>query len=727
MTTATTRTTHGLKLVARPRRENAGFLPEVQALRAVAVGAVVVYHLWPAHLPGGFVGVDVFFAISGFLITAHLIRPLYEGRRIRVLRFWAARVWRLLPASLSVLVVCFFFTLWFTPVTVASNALSQIGASAAYVVNWVLASDAVDYLNRTNDPTIVQHYWTLSVEEQFYLLWPLMLAGFVAAAALVARRTSRRPSVTLALAVLTGLVIVTSCTYSVLLTLHLPARAYFDTFARVWEFAVGAALALAFQRFPLAVAALRRHMVVRRLALPLWLGLAMIAGSAVFMSNATPFPSGWAAVPVVGATLVILGGAPQTPRTRAMVGWRPVQWIGDVSYSIYLWHWPLIVGFAILVGRPQSSVESVLILAGTCFLAALTNALIENPFRRIGRGLRSTWPAFVLAVGGAATMIAATQGVIAARDSAAAAVIEQQEPTLADPAACLGANATLGAADCTDPFEISDGVDPVLPTRDLDDAGWCLTWFDQDWLSCELGDEAAPNGSIAIVGDSHAAALTNPLGEQLEREGMRLVTFTRYGCPGLSPTPIGLRGQTAQIEQACADWSARVVKELVARDDIDTVVFTAWESAYSRPEGDGTARLTPKSIAATLRSVADSGKRVVLLRDLPTMFGTDVPTCVAEAETVAEECSVDLADAFPSGPFEPALRELGARVHSIDMQEAVCDSTRCYSVVGDVVVYADDNHIGRTFARTLAPYITAELRGLPGTPAATPDFTPEVD
>ncbi|MBW9094609.1 acyltransferase [Microbacterium jejuense] len=702
------------------KSEPRAFLPEVQALRAVAVLLVVVYHIYPGKLPGGFVGVDVFFAISGFLITSHLLSSLLTRGTIRISRFWANRIWRLLPASLFVLAACWIFTLLYTPVTVASDTFKQIGAASAYVENWVLAIDSVDYLARDNAPTIVQHYWSLSVEEQFYILWPLLL---ISTALVVGKLAARRSGSTDAARV-RGLwivmiaVAVGSFIFSVVETRLLPAHAYFDTFTRAWEFAAGGLLALVIVTFRDRIETFRGHRLVGFAGLPFIAGMALIFASGLLMNSSTPFPSGWAGIPVVGTLLVIAGGLPRARPFAVAVQWRPVQFFGDISYSLYLWHWPLIIGFAIVVERRHTTVEGLVILAVAIGLAWLTKITIEDPIRRVGRRAKPVWPSFLLAALGATILISASLFVVNDRAQAAAAAEAERAAAITDESGCVGANATLGTSDCADPFQPTAGSNPVLPYKDLD-KDWCLTWFDEDWRTCTFGDTAGTNGTMAIVGDSHAAALTNPLGEYLRERGWKLVTFTRFGCPGLSPTPIGLRAQTPEMEAACAEWSARVTDEISSRTDIDTVLYTSYESAYATPAYPGAVQLTSDDIIQTLGRVADSGKNVILLHDFPRTSGTDVPTCIAQTHDPMADCSVALADGYPPVPHSVAAEKLGGRIRTVDSRAALCDSDRCYQLVGDVVAYADDNHISESFARSLMPYLgPAILDGAPLEPTA---------
>jgi len=259
--------------------------PEIQGLRAVAVALVVVHHLWPAALPGGFVGVDVFFAISGFLITAHLLREIERHGRVRLGAFWVRRARRILPAALLVLGCTLAATLALVPSTYWAQYVAEVRASALYGQNWHLATAAVDYFAAEDGPSPVRHFWSLSAEEQFYLVWPVLLL----LAALAAR--GRRAGLALAMGACTAL----SLAYSVHLTAAEPASAYFVTPTRGWEFGLGALLALAGGRAPAACS---------------WLGLAAIGAAAALYSPATPFPGAAALLPVCGALAVIAARAP---------------------------------------------------------------------------------------------------------------------------------------------------------------------------------------------------------------------------------------------------------------------------------------------------------------------------------------------------------------------------------------------------------------------------------
>ena len=339
-------------------RAGADFRPDIQALRALAVGLVVVYHLWPSRLTGGYVGVDVFFVISGYLISAHLWREAVDTGRIRLARFWARRARRLLPSALLVLLLTAAAAIVLMPPGPALATFREVLASTFYAENWFLASQSVDYLGADAAASPSRHYWSLSVEEQFYVLLPLLLV----AALWATRRTGRRRAAVLG--VILGAA-GASFLYSLWLTAASPA-AYFSTFTRLWEFALGAVVAIAAG-------------TMRGRAWVVALGLGMILAAAVTFDGATPFPGFHALLPVAGTALVLIGGA-GTFLAR-WGAWSPIAHVGRTSYAIYLWHWPLIVLVPYAVGAEPTWAGKLAIGAATLVLAALSTALIEDPVR----------------------------------------------------------------------------------------------------------------------------------------------------------------------------------------------------------------------------------------------------------------------------------------------------------------------------------------------------------
>ena len=456
---------------ARPKlRAETGFLAHVQALRAIAVLLVVIFHLWPAQLTGGFVGVDVFFGISGFLITGHLLREIESTGKVRLANFWARRIRRLLPAAFLVLGVSLAGTLLLMPTTVWRQITTSIGASALYVENWQLARDSVDYFASENIASPVQHYWSLSVEEQFYLVWPVLL---LCAAALACRGDLirfGRPARTVMVVVTGG-----SLVYSVMISRSAQSFGYFSTFAHAWEFGLGALMAILLRR-QLSLTSPAR-------AVMSWLGFAMILWAGFTFTGDTLFPGYAALLPLGGAMLVIAGGhSPARWGPSRLVSWKPVQYTGNISYSLYLWHWPLIVLLPFVTGHELSGAEKVGVLAASFVLAGVTKVLVEDRFRSsrwLSSSKRRTYGATVVAtavlVGACIWTTVSVEGRTDREQQQARQVIAQAS---SEPAAqsCFGAAASTDPAAA--PTVMSCGLDSVRspPRPTVRASGWPRTW-----------------------------------------------------------------------------------------------------------------------------------------------------------------------------------------------------------------------------------------------------------
>ncbi len=333
--------------------DRGSFRPDIQGLRALAVALVVIYHLYPGLLPGGFVGVDVFFVISGFLITGHLWRGYQRTGTVGVVDFWGRRARRLLPAAVLVLTVTWVVSRLVLPVSRLADTATQIRASALYFQNWQLAHDAVDYLTDQDPASPVQHFWSLSVEEQFYLLWPLLflVAGFVA------RRRGGR-SGRAVIAGLTSVLVVGSLTYSVYETRVDPKAAYFVTTTRMWELGLGGLLAL--------LPARPQRWLARRGWLG-WVGLAMIIAFPFALRGTTAFPGWVALLPVMGAVLLIAGGSAAGRSGPApLMSARLMVFLGGISYALYLWHWPVIDLYTAWRGKAPGLLSGAAIVVVSC-------------------------------------------------------------------------------------------------------------------------------------------------------------------------------------------------------------------------------------------------------------------------------------------------------------------------------------------------------------------------
>lgn len=676
---------------------------DVEGLRAVAVLAVLLYHARLGPL-GGYVGVDVFYVLSGFLITGLLRREVATTGRIALVAFYARRARRLLPAALVVLLVTLGVSLLLLSPLRARPVLGDAVAVALYVGNYRFALLGTDYLGDAA-PSPLQHYWSLGVEEQFYLLWPVLL--------LLVRR-ARRPAASLAvLAVGAGSLAV--CAW---LASAAPPWAFFSLPARAWELTAGATVALAAER---------GRQLPSWLATPLgWIGLLTIVASVLLLGGATPFPWPTALLPVAGTAAVLLAGA-SAPRGGAQVllGRGPLQLTGRLSYPWYLWHWPLIVLVPEAFGHPLPPVGRLLIVLGSGLLAALTVVLVENPVR-FARWLRS--PVRGLALGGAlsagAVFVAAGSAAVLppvdagpavpapaplAPSARAATPLPARPQRSAPPGAEARVTSTIAQAVTI--RTLPANLLPSLEQAHQDDAlpfldGCNLAFLDSRQPACGYGDVRSPTRVVAF-GDSHAAQWFPALRAAAEQHNWRLESLSKSTCPPLDVpifSPVLRRPFTE-----CVRWRRAVLARLASERPALVVLGVA---RHYGPEYTfrvyGRAWLT--ALGSTVRQLRANGSQVLVLGPTPKPE-FDEPDCLAAHPR-------DLARCTPSRAL--AVNEQGTRAEQAVVQAAggtyldvspwVCTSHTCAVVVGNLLVFRDDNHLSTAFTRWLAPVLGARLQ-----------------
>jgi peptidoglycan/LPS O-acetylase OafA/YrhL len=673
-------------------KTESGFRPDIQGMRAIAVAMVVLYHLYPNLLPGGFAGVDVFFVISGFLITGHLLREYQKNGRISLLGFWGRRAKRLVPAAALVLTVTWVASRFVLPATQLDDTARQVRASALYFQNWQLAWNAVDYLKSDNAASPVQHFWSLSVEEQFYLGWPLLflLAALVALSARKRARVARGHQVLILLA---GAVVGCSLLYSVYYTRANPAGAYFVTTTRIWELGVGGLIAL----LPARLAAR-----LGRAGLLGSAGLALVIASALVLSGTMAFPGVLALLPVGGAALMIIGGSAAGEfGPSVLTSARPMVFIGGISYSLYLWHWPLIVLYTTWRNHAAGAISGPAIIAVSVLLAWGSKVWVEDKVRRArllsGRGLKSGWLSVSTALA-AVVPVALVSLFIAGEPVPFSGQLGPGYPgatALALHLKDVKHEPVLPAPDAIKlPLYWHDGCLPAFPT------------YGAAPKECVFGDTTNPALTVALVGDSIDGDWFTPLLAIADQKHWELVTDLRGNCPWTAAPLSGPAGPS------CLAWGQTVLQDLLTTIKPDVVITSddPDQPTVAHPHiGEPAMADLGAGMVPYWTKLENHGIDVVAMRETPDMSFV-VPDCIAENDGSAAKCSMPAKKAIaPDPPTVIAAKAMDGKVPVVDMNDLICTKKTCPGVVGNVLVYQDNHHLTDTYSGTLAPYLFQRL------------------
>ncbi len=681
-----------------------GFRPDIEGMRAIAVTLVVLFHAGVPFLRGGYIGVDVFFVISGFVITASLLRDIDSRNTSSVRRFYAGRIRRLLPSATLLLITVAALSFLIMASVSWSGVGGDIISSSLFFANWHFAAQATDYMALPVGASPVLHFWSLGVEEQFYFIWPALMLGV----ARFARRknmsaTSRRRWLAAAIAMVGG----TSLVWSVMFTESEGPWGYFGLQTRLWEIAAGAGLAI-------GLPVLKRLPELAALVLGVF-GGAAIAYAAVFFNSQKVFPGSAALVPVLGTVALIAAGVVCAQRgVNRAIAITPMRYLGARSYTWYLWHWPALIFAGLLATDGMTTadknalaggnavappVAAAIAVAVSLIIAIVVYRFFERPIRT--SPILMTRTGVALAVGAALVATGVTGGVTLAH--------AHSGPETGNVTGSAGMraieNGNLSLEAQAAAFTFGVGYDRF---------GGC--WSDPGSAPlvtpCEFGDLSATR-SLALIGDSHAAMWMAALDEYGTQQHYRIRMWARNNCAWDSPAKL----------DACQDWQPTVYEQLRATGPYDAVIITG--KVYELPEGANPAllqRVLDESDAGAfkaLEALSGATSHVIVLNDIP-QSPSDVPLCVAKHLEAPHLCDFN-ADAV--GTFEPQVtagherafkRYPGMSVTVVDTQSLVCSASgkcRAVSKQGDLA-YGDRTHVTPQMALELEPELGTRLNAI---------------
>jgi len=667
-------------------------------MRGLALLLVVLFHLFGGGRVSG--GVDVFLVVSGFLVTGSLLRRA-ETNTLRLSAIYARNLARLAPSALVVLGAVAVAAWLLLPSGRWLEVWRQVVASGLYVENWDLIANSLSYGAAGPGVSPLQHFWSLSVQGQFLLAWPLV----VLMVAWLCRRARVRVRRQLVLVVV--LATAASFAYALYLTGVLQPTAYFHTATRFWELGAGALLAL----IPLRGGANLR-------ALGAWVGLGLIVSSGFLLDGGTLFPGPWTLWPVTGALLVLAGaGTTAAWGPRRLLELAPLRFVADVSYELYLWHWPVLIFYLAVRDFPAVGVRgATLVLAASLALAWITRQVVARPVGlALPRTMTPARSAGTLLAAGVAMALVIVPTVVVSTDMTAREAEQLEalqhlgiEYTGAEALSAQGPNTASGTSSAVGGAAGRDVSDrpPVQPNPELaktdetrvDHMEECIQehgdgpGLDQVRV-CTLHDPDDPTRTVLVAGGSHTYQWAAAVNRLARKHDWRVLVAGKGQCR--------LKYEAAPTDD-CERWSVNVLATADSLDP-DAVFVTGSRTHEDRPEV-----VMPEEVAAWQQLDA-AGIPVVTIRDNPR-FNWSPPNCVKGNGRDAPRCTLDRFDVFAkSNPVED-FPGVPATAGHVDLSDVICEPRSCPPVVGNVMVYRDGSHLTATYLRTLRPSLAKAVR-----------------
>lgn len=673
------------------------FRGDIQGLRGIAVLLVLLFHASIPGFRGGFVGVDIFFVLSGYLITGNLLREVQSAGRIHFKKFYARRIRRLLPASFFVLIsTLIVVAIWFPPLLLPGVAL-DISSAGLYVSNIDFALRATDYFSASVIPSPVLHFWSLGVEEQFYLFWPL----------LIALATIKKTALALKVFLLALVVFVSSLTFANWLLPRNQPWAFFSLPTRAWELILGALLATAIRftsKLPRWIAACSGA-----------IGLSLVIFSGLTQSNPLKFPGSAALTPTVGAFLLILAGSTgELTLPSRLLTFQPLQWLGRISYSLYLWHWPVLVIPQVVVGSRLSIEKRALLALLSILLAALTERWVERPFR--GGWLITLKPRRnILMAGALAALLMATAfsadyaatGSLRNKHGVASAAEERSfiDSLVIKSAPLHSAPIRKASIDFPVPAALKPNLLNAGDDRPITYGDRCHTQMNlkASTAPCIYGDTASSK-TVVLFGDSHALAWFPAFNQVAKEMHWKLLSLTMSAC---SPADIpAYNPGTGLLMRNCPIWRTASIDRIVAAKPFMILVASSsgFQTLIKGLVAQEAARehLFAMGMKRTIARLRVSGAKLLMMSDTPAL-AQDPLVCLSAHPKSTLACATPVAAAISDNWI--ALETQVAQVNSLPLikpQLWVCPTSPCPVVIGNILTYFDTGHMTATFSQALA-------------------------
>lgn len=695
-------------------RDSGFYRHDLDGLRGVAIALVAVFHVWFGRVSGG---VDVFLVLSGFFFGGSVLRTALNPAKPLALRSELARlVRRLIPALVVVLAVSALLTILIQPETRWETFADQSLASLGYYQNWELAETASNYLRASEAVSPLQHIWSMSVQGQFYVAFLLLIFGI---AYIARRRGGGRLRITY-IALLASLT-VASFVYAIFAHLDDQTTAYYNSFARAWELLLGALIGA----------------LVPYVNWPMWLrtvlasvGLAAIVSCGALIDGVSEFPGPWALVPVGATTLVILAaanrsatGAAHLPAPSKFLAAAPLVSLGAMAYSLYLWHWPLLIFWLAYTGDAHAGFfdgAAVLIVSGG--LAYLTQRYVEEPLRSrravvptsmpvntVPWRIRLRRPTMVLGTTVTLLGVALTATSFTWREHVTIQRASGKELASLSPVEYPGARALLNHARF-----------PKLPMRPTvleakDDVpestnDGCISDFDNvDVINCTYGDRSATR-TIALAGGSHAEHWITALDVLGKMHGFKVVTYLKMGCPLTTEEKPLVMGDNRPYPK-CHEWNQTVMERLIA--DHPDYVFTTSTRPWNIKPGD----VMPSTYIGIWQTLSDNNIPILAMRDTPWLVKNGQPfrpaDCLAKGGD-AVSCGINRSDVLSEHNQTLDFVQQFPLLKPLDMSDAVCRPDYCRAVEGNVLIYHDAHHLSATYMRTMIPELGRQMGAATG-------------